>query len=144
MFWLVFASIIIMLPLAYGLATFFLYSILQHSNLIGNSRSASEKISTPISYTHKDNSLPQLFENSMYEPTAIEWLRELKQKPEYSEALENQLSKDDFPILTTPKSLIQKLQRKQNSAAIQAAAPMDSSLQDEKRGSWKDAIINKK
>ena len=140
MFGLVFASIIITLPLAYGLAIFFLYSVLQHSNLIGNSRSATEKISTPISYTHKENSLPQLYQNVMYEPAAIGWLHELKQKPEYAESLENQLSKEDLPILSTPKSLIRKMQ---NRAVPQATAPSGSSP-EEKHVSWKDAIINKK
>ena len=141
MFWFALASIIIMLPLAYGLATFFLYSLLQSSNLIGNSRSATEKISSPISYSHKENKLPQVFQHNMYEPTVLEWLNELKHKPEYTEALENELSKDDLPILSTPKSLVRKPKK---SAAAETAAPLESSSSNEKHVSWKDAIINKK
>ena len=141
MFWLVLASIIIMLPLAYGLATFFLYSILLSSNLLGNSRSAPEKISSPISYSHKENTLPRLFQNSLYEPTVIKWLKELERRPEYAEALENELPKEDLPILSTPKSQFRKPKK---SSAAEAAAPLGSSSSNENHVSWKDAIINKK
>lgn len=141
MFWFVLASIIIMLPLAYGLATFFLYSLLQSSNLIGNSRSATEKISSPISYSRRENKLPKVFQHNLYEPTVLEWLKELERKPEYTEALENELPKEDLPILSTPKSLVRKPKK---SAAAEAAAPLESSSSNEKHVSWKDAIINKK
>ena len=82
------------IPLGYGLAELIMAHMLESSNVLGNSRSSTDKISTKISYTAKTDNIAM-----------DEWgfsyfckgnLRKMKNAPEHMEIMTRSIPKDSL------------------------------------------------
>ena len=82
------------IPLGYGLASLIMAHWLEGSNVIGNSRSDIDRISSPISYTAKTD-------NIAMDPLGFDYfsrghLKKLKSMPEHIEAKSRSIPKDSY------------------------------------------------
>ncbi len=130
----VFLSIILVLPLSYGLASWIVSTTLTKTNIVGGDLSNADRISTPISFRERQDNMPHMRTNDMYEPFCLKALKVLQNSPEFLESKENALEKSDAPIIaiTEPEHKPEKTPT-DAKALSKAASPR----------SWKDAITEK-
>ena len=77
----VFLSIILVLPLSYGLASWIVSTALTKTNIVGGDLSNADRISTPISFRERQDDMPHMRTNDMYEPFCLKALKVLQNSP---------------------------------------------------------------
>ena len=128
----VFLSIILVLPLSYGLASWIVSTALTKTNIVGGDLSNADRISTPISFRERQDNMPHMRTNDMYEPFCLKALKVLQNSPEFLESKENALEKSDAPIIATSDREHKPEKTPTDAKALSKAASPRS---------WKDAIV---
>ena len=147
------AAFLACLPLSIGLPTLLFGYLLEKSNVIGNSTSDTDMISSPVSMYYKEDNLPGISE--AFKTYGSYNLTLLKGSPEYKEAVKNSLNVDhDFcaqgialrggqvvvtsQITSTIVDMkIEPVNEPSYKSTHASSSPADSSAP---KRSWKDAI----
>ncbi len=91
------AVLCINIPLGYGVANLIMVHMLEKSNVLGNSRSSTDKISTKVVYTAKTDNIAM--DNWGYDYFSKGNVRKMKNAPEHIEMMTRSIPKDSSKLV---------------------------------------------